>query len=60
MKLSPEQRDRVIAELQSRSKPMAEMTDEELMLMVQRGQRLMCECDPEYAAKFGPKKKGTA
>jgi hypothetical protein len=63
IKLTPEQRERVIAELQSRTKPVAEMTDEEIMGMIQRGQGLMIECDPEYAAKYAPKerkKKGAA
>ena len=57
MKLSPEQRARVIAELVSRSKPADQCTDEELMERMQRGHALSMELDPEYAAQHAPKKK---
>ncbi|HKM79807.1 MAG TPA: hypothetical protein VJY15_02435 [Candidatus Acidoferrum sp.] len=62
MQLTPEQRVRVIAELMRRSKLVEEsagkaLSDEELMLIVQRGHALSMEIDPTYAALYPEKKK---
>jgi hypothetical protein len=54
--LTPEQRERVIAELERRTKLPKEMTDEDLMTVIQSGHALSMELDPEYAAKYPPKK----
>jgi len=55
IRLTPEQRERVLAELALRTKPAAQMTDEELLQLLQRGEFLVRKLDPEYGAKFQSK-----
>jgi len=60
--LTPEQRERLSAELERRSKLVKglggkEISDEDLMVIVQRGHALSMELDPAYAALYPAKKK---